>query len=94
MGAWFVKASVFHSVNSAPSANGGSNPAWECCIDHLNSKEFAGPRQVLEPKAPPARNGPNTGSLAPGEKRRANKKKSVHGIKNILGYNWQTGQNR
>ena len=25
--AWFVKASVFHSVNSAPSANGGSNPA-------------------------------------------------------------------
>ena len=38
--AWFVKASVFHSVNSAPSANGGSNPAWECCIDRLNSKEF------------------------------------------------------
>ena len=25
--AWFVKASVFHSVNYAPSANGGSNPA-------------------------------------------------------------------
>ena len=25
--AWFVKASVFHSVNSALSANGGSNPA-------------------------------------------------------------------
>ena len=25
--AWFVKASVFHSVNAAPSANGGSNPA-------------------------------------------------------------------
>ena len=23
--AWFVKASVFHSVNSAPSANGGSS---------------------------------------------------------------------
>ena len=38
--AWFVKASVFHSVNSAPSANGGSNPAWECYIDRLNSKEF------------------------------------------------------
>ena len=38
--AWFVKASVFHSVNSAPSVNGGSNPAWECCIDRLNSKEF------------------------------------------------------
>ena len=40
MVAWFVKASVFHSVNSAPSANGGSNLAWECCIDRLNSKEF------------------------------------------------------
>ena len=40
MVAWFVKASDFHSVNSAPSANGGLNPAWECCIDHLNSKEF------------------------------------------------------
>ena len=38
--AWFVEASVFHLVNSAPSANGGSNPAWECCIDRLNSKEF------------------------------------------------------
>ena len=38
--AWFVKASVFHSVNSAPAANGGSNPAWECCIDRLFSKEF------------------------------------------------------
>ena len=38
--AWFVKASVFHSVNSAPSANGGSNPIWECCIDRLNLKEF------------------------------------------------------
>ena len=24
--AWMVKASVFHSVNSAPSAKGGSNP--------------------------------------------------------------------
>ena len=24
--AWFAKASVFHSVNSAPSANHGSNP--------------------------------------------------------------------
>ena len=30
--AWFVKASVFHSVNSAPSANGGSNPAWESYV--------------------------------------------------------------
>ena len=29
MVAWFVKASVYHSVNSAPSANGASNPAWE-----------------------------------------------------------------
>ena len=28
-----------------------------------------------EPKAPPARNGPNTGSLAPRVKRRVNKKK-------------------
>ena len=26
--AWFVKASIFHSVNSAPSANGRLNPAW------------------------------------------------------------------
>ena len=31
--AWFVKASVFHSVNSAPSASGGSNPAWVWHID-------------------------------------------------------------
>ena len=31
-------------------------------------------RQVLEPKAPPARNGPNTGSLAPRVRRRVNKK--------------------
>ena len=38
--AWFIKASVFHSVNSAPSVNGGSNPARECCINRLNSKEF------------------------------------------------------
>ena len=37
---WFVKASVFHSVNSAPSRNGGSNPTWECCMDLPNSKEF------------------------------------------------------
>ena len=37
---WFVKASFFLSVNSAPCANGGSNPAWECCINRLNSKEF------------------------------------------------------
>ena len=28
MVAWFAKALVFHSVNSAPSANGRSNPAW------------------------------------------------------------------
>ena len=26
--AWFAKASIFHSVNSAPSASSGSNPAW------------------------------------------------------------------
>ena len=26
--AWFANASVFHSVNSTPSANGGSNPTW------------------------------------------------------------------
>ena len=26
--AWFVKGSVFYLVNSAPSANGESNPAW------------------------------------------------------------------
>ena len=25
---WFAKASIFHSVNSAPSASSGSNPAW------------------------------------------------------------------
>ena len=30
---------------------------------------------MLEPKAPPARNDPNTGSLAPGVKRRVKKKK-------------------
>ena len=29
---------------------------------------------MLEPKAPPARNGPNTGCLAPGVRRRVNKK--------------------
>ena len=29
---------------------------------------------MLEPKAPPARNGLNTGSLAPGVRRRVNKK--------------------
>ena len=40
MVAWFVKASVFHTVDSAPSAKGGSNPAWECFINRLNSKEF------------------------------------------------------
>ena len=38
--AWFVRVSVFHSVNSAPSANSASNPAWECCIDRLNLKLF------------------------------------------------------
>ena len=32
---------------------------------------------MLEPKAPSARNGPNTESLAPGVKRRVNKKKKV-----------------
>ena len=31
--AWFVKVSVFHSVNSAPSGNSGSNPAWVWFID-------------------------------------------------------------
>ena len=30
---------------------------------------------MLEPKEPTARNGPNTGCLAPGVKRRVNKKK-------------------
>ena len=29
---------------------------------------------MLEPNAPPARNGPNTGSLAPAVRRRVNKK--------------------
>ena len=32
---------------------------------------------MLEPKAPPARNGPNTWSLAPGVRRRVNKKKVI-----------------
>ena len=37
---------------------------------------------MLEPKAPPARNGSNTGSLAPGVRRRVNKKKlNLNGIK-------------
>ena len=31
--AWFAKASVFHSVNSAPCANGGSNPVEVWCIN-------------------------------------------------------------
>ena len=31
--AWFVKASVFHSGNSAPSANGGPNLPWVCYTD-------------------------------------------------------------
>ena len=30
---------------------------------------------MLEPEAPPARNSPNTGSLAPGVRKRVNKKK-------------------
>ena len=34
--AWFVKASVFHSVNSTPTANGGSNPAW---VWYINGSE-------------------------------------------------------
>ena len=34
---WFVKASVFHSVNSAPSANGGSTRLGMCC-DLVDSK--------------------------------------------------------
>ena len=38
------------------------------------------PRQVLEPKAPPTRNGPNTGSLAPGVRRRVKKKKTLSGV--------------
>ena len=33
---------------------------------------------MLEPKAPPARNGPNTGSLAPGVRRRVKKKGFVN----------------
>ena len=33
MVAWFVKASDFHSVNYAPSANGGSNTAWVWYIE-------------------------------------------------------------
>ena len=37
MVAWFVKASVFNSLNSAPSANGGSNPA---CGNNLYMDEF------------------------------------------------------
>ena len=32
---------------------------------------------MLEPKAPPARNGPNTGSLATGVRRRVNKKSTL-----------------
>ena len=49
MVAWFVKASVFQSVNSAPSANGGSNTAWKGCIDHLNLKEFVA-IQIARPR--------------------------------------------
>ena len=37
---------------------------------------------MLEPKAPPSRNGPNTGSLAPGVIRRVNRKKTVGKTKN------------
>ena len=32
--AWFVKASVFHSVNLALSTNGGWNPIEVWCINH------------------------------------------------------------
>ena len=32
-GGLVCKGAVFHSVNSAPSANGGSNPAWVWYID-------------------------------------------------------------
>ena len=31
--AWFPKASVFHLVNCAPFANGGSNPIEVWCIN-------------------------------------------------------------
>ena len=44
---------------------------------------YAGPRQVLEPKAPPTRNGPNTGSLAPGERRSVNEK-GIEQLSNLL----------
>ena len=36
--AWFVKASVFNSVNSAPSANGVLNPAWVWYIDRSEAE--------------------------------------------------------
>ena len=39
---------------------------------------------MLEPKAPPARNGPNTGSLAPGVRKRVNKKKDLDKYHNFL----------
>ena len=35
---------------------------------------------MLEPKAPLTRNGPNTGSLAPGVRRRVNNKKKLFAI--------------
>ena len=38
--AWFIKASVFNSVNSAPSANGGLNPAWVWYIDRSEVELF------------------------------------------------------
>ena len=36
--AWFAKASVFQSVNSAPSANGGSNPIEVWCINRSETE--------------------------------------------------------
>ena len=51
----FVKASVFYSVNSAPSANGGSNPAWVWYIliaqkwKHCVAIQIAGRRGAAMP---------------------------------------------
>ena len=41
---------------------------------------------MLEPKAPPARNGPNIGSLAPGVRRRVKKKKHRESFEFIEGF--------
>ena len=51
MVAWFIKASYFHSVNSAPSANGGSNPAW---VWYINCSEVETLSRNLNCKAPGA----------------------------------------